>query len=120
MPTARDRSRHTGERGQVLPIFALVVGLIVLFSSLLIDGSLAFQTFHRDLDTIAYHAARAGADAVAQPCTRSPGANCALSGAAPGQAKPGRRSARTGSGITLIVNSATVVGDTITVHLRTC
>jgi Flp pilus assembly protein TadG len=50
-------------RGQALPLFAGSIGTLLLMAGLLIDGALLFQG-QRDLEVIAWHAARAGAQHV--------------------------------------------------------
>lgn len=115
------RRARSAERGQIMPIFAAIVGVIILFASLLIDGSFAFQTF-RDLDTIAYHSARAGANAIAAPCTAAPGANCPLNQAqARGRALAWANSWAAQDGLTLKAVDVTFPSpDTISVHIRVC
>lgn len=114
--TGQTRQR---ERGQVLPIFAFVILIIVLLMSLIIDGTFAFQDY-RNLDTIAYHAARAGANETAN-CTNQPGTNCPLNAAtARARAAQWATDWASQTGLTLALNQPTVSGDTITVRLRVC
>lgn len=112
----RERQR---ERGQVLPIFAFVILIIVLLMSLIIDGTFAFQDY-RNLDTIAYHAARAGANETLN-CANQPGANCPLDEtAAENRARQWALDWAAQTGLTLARNDPDARGDTITVRLRVC
>lgn len=63
-------------RGQILPFFGLLLTLTLLLVALIIDGTMALQT-HRDLATIAYHAARAGIAEVGG-CRSRPGEACVI------------------------------------------
>lgn len=127
MPTAHARiprlfaGRHSrrAQRGQVMPIFALLVGLVILFASLLIDGAFAFQNY-RDLDSIAYHAARAGANDIVANCAVAPGSSCPLAGSAITTAKKWATDWAAQDKLVLVLNNATISGSTITVHLRIC
>lgn len=74
------RYRRSNERGQVLPFFAVVLLLVVLLAGLIIDGALVFQS-QRDVETIAFHAARAGANQIVASCRVAPGTSCPLDSA---------------------------------------
>ena len=126
MPTARASlaarlTPRTAQRGQVMPIFALIVLILVMFVSLMLDGTFAFQTY-RDLDTIAYHAARAGANQVKQPCQALPGTNCALDQAqAAAEATSWANSWAAQDKITIKSMAVTFPSaDTIQVSMRVC
>jgi hypothetical protein len=53
-------SRSRADRGQILPIFAVMIGVILLAATVLIDGTFMF-TAQRNLEVIAQSAARRGA-----------------------------------------------------------
>ena len=60
---ARYFARRDAERGQIMPIFAAAIVVLLLFASLLIDGSLMLQS-QLDLNTIARHSAAMGAQKI--------------------------------------------------------
>jgi Flp pilus assembly protein TadG len=60
-----------------MPLFAAALLVLLLMAAAIIDGTIAFQTY-RDVDTIAYHAARAGANEVVANCQAGPGVACPI------------------------------------------
>lgn len=65
--------KNRRQRGQILPFFAIMFGVLALFATLVLDGSFMMETRH-DLDVIALHAAQTGANQIDEATYK---ANCA-------------------------------------------
>lgn len=62
--------RREAEEGQALVLMIMILGVVLMFATLLIDGSMMLEA-RRDLEVIASHAANAGAQRIDQPAMQA-------------------------------------------------